>query len=133
MLLEKLGDFHQGDNPLRLAEVPPPVPGEEELLIQVLTCGVCHTELDEIEGRAPPPTLPTILGHQVVGRVIGTGKAVRSYRLGERVGVGWIHSACGRCEYCRSGFEILCPQFQATGRDVPGGYAELMTVKESFA
>src|SRR6185369_4733734 len=96
MLLEKLGDLHQGTNPLRLAEVPDPVAADDELLIQVLACGVCHTELDEIEGRTPPPKLPAILGHQAIGRVIAMGKSVRSYRLGERVGVGWIHSACGR-------------------------------------
>jgi alcohol dehydrogenase, propanol-preferring len=133
MLLEKLGDLHQGDNPLRLAEVEDSIPADDEILIQVLACGVCHTELDEIEGRMPPPIVPAILGHQAVGRVIGMGKSVRSCRLGERVGVGWIHSACGKCEFCQSSRENLCPQFQATGRDVPGGYAELMTVKQSFA
>lgn len=133
MLLEKLGTFHQGDCPLRLAEVPDSVPADDELLLKVVACGVCHTELDEIEGRTPPPRLPAILGHQTVGRVVGMGKSVRSYRLGERVGVGWIHSTCGRCEFCCSSRENLCPQFQATGRDVPGGYAELLTVKESFA
>lgn len=133
MLLEKLGIFHEGDSPLRRAEVADPTPADDELFIQVLACGVCHTELDEIEGRTPPPMLPVILGHEAIGRVIGMGKYVRSYRTGERVGVGWIHSACGTCEFCQSSRENLCPQFQATGRDVPGGYAELMTVKESFA
>lgn len=133
MLLENLGDLHQGDNPLRLAEVPDSVAADDELLIQVLACGVCHTELDEIEGRTPPPILPAILGHQAIGRVVGMGRSVRSYRLGERVGAGWIHSACGNCEFCHSNRENLRPRFQATGRDVPGGYAELMTVKESFA
>ena len=133
MLLEKLGMIHEGDSPLRLTEVPDPVPADDELLVHIMACGVCHTELDEIEGRTPPPVLPAILGHQAVGRVIGLGKAVRSHLLGERVGVGWIHSACGNCAYCRSGCENLCPQFQATGRDAPGGYAELLTVKEDFA
>jgi alcohol dehydrogenase, propanol-preferring len=132
MLLERLGTLHEGDSPLRLAEVPDPTPADDGLLLQVMACGVCHTELDEIEGRTPP-VLPAILGHQVVGRVIGMGKGVRAHYLGERVGVGWIHSACGICDFCRSGCENLCPRFQGTGRDAPGGYAELMTVKVDFA
>ncbi|MCE9524841.1 MAG: alcohol dehydrogenase catalytic domain-containing protein, partial [Planctomycetales bacterium] len=133
MILENLGILHEGSRPLRLVEVPEPVPADDELLVQVLTCGVCHTEIDEIEGRTPPSVLPAILGHQIVGRVIGFGKAVGSYLLGERVGIGWIHSACGTCDYCRSGRENLCIQFEATGRDSPGGYAEMMTVKVGFA
>jgi alcohol dehydrogenase, propanol-preferring len=133
MLLEQLGTVNEGDSPLRLAEVSRPSPAEDELLIQIMACAVCHTELDEIEGRTAPPRLPAILGHQAVGRVVGMGKSVRSYRLGERVGAGWIHSACGACEFCHSSRENLCPRFQATGRDVPGGYAEFMTAKENFA
>lgn len=132
-ILERLGVIHEGDSPLHLANVPDPVPADDELLVHVMACGICHTELDEIEGRTPPPILPATLGHQVVGRVIGVGRAVRSHCLGERVGVGWIGSACGNCEFCREACENLCPQFQATGRDTPGGYAELMTAKESFA
>lgn len=133
MLLEKLGCLQEGDEPLRLANVSDPAPKKDELLLQVLTCGVCHTELDEIEGRTPPRALPAILGHQAVGRVVGMGESVSSHLLGDRVGVGWIYSACGKCEYCRGGLENLCPEFEGTGRDSPGGYAELITVKAGFA
>ena len=97
------------------------------------TCGVCHTELDEIEGRTPPPRLPVIPGHQAVGRVEALGEGARLFHVGDRVGIAWIFSACGHCEFCRRGEENLCAQFQATGRDVHGGYAEWMTVPETFA
>jgi propanol-preferring alcohol dehydrogenase len=130
--------------PLELREVPQPVPAAGEILIKVSACGVCHTELDEIEGRTPPPRLPVIPGHQVVGKVVALEDArdtIRNVghfghvpaRAGERVGVGWIFSACGHCEYCRTGQENLCSDFRATGRDANGGYAEYMTVPEAFA
>jgi len=99
----------------------------------VSVCGVCHTELDEIEGRTPPPSYPLIPGHQVVGIVEKAGPGARRFKLGERVGVAWIFSACGKCAYCLSGQENLCPEFHATGRDAHGGYAEYMTVPEAFA
>jgi propanol-preferring alcohol dehydrogenase len=102
-------------------------------LLKVHTCGVCHTELDEIEGRTPPPRLPVIPGHQVVGVVEMTGPRANKYRPGDRVGVAWIYSACGECRLCRSGQENLCPDFRATGRDADGGYAEFMAVDEDFA
>jgi propanol-preferring alcohol dehydrogenase len=94
---------------------------------------VCHTELDEIEGRTPPPELPVILGHQVVGRVEQIGNSVRDITVGDRVGVAWIFSACGKCKHCLAGNENLCPNFKATGRDANGGYAEYMTVPADFA
>src|SRR5262249_44134265 len=119
--------------PLELAEWPDPVPGAGEILIRVTACAVCHTELDEIEGRTPPPRLPIILGHQAVGRVQALGPGVDGLRTGDRVGVAWIFSACGQCAYCLRGEENLCPRYQATGRDAPGGYAELMTVPAAFA
>jgi propanol-preferring alcohol dehydrogenase len=152
------------DAPLVLQEVPEPKPAPGELLIKVSACGVCHTELDEIEGRTPPPKLPVIPGHQVVGTVVAVPESsngdhprrklgtvpqnaqragqspfshnpVQSPRfsVGDRVGVAWIFSACGECEYCRSGQENLCHDFRATGRDANGGYAEYMTVPEGFA
>jgi propanol-preferring alcohol dehydrogenase len=133
MLIDKIANFAEFPNPLKLVEVPEPKPGEGEVLLQVLTCGVCHTELDEIEGRTPPPVLPIIPGHQVVGRVIACGKNARMYSTGTRLGVGWIYSACGECIYCKRGEENLCARFRATGRDVNGGYAEYMTVHENFA
>jgi propanol-preferring alcohol dehydrogenase len=103
------------------------------VLVRVSVCGVCHTELDEIEGRTPPPRLPVIPGHQIVGRVAEVGDGVEDLRQGERVGIAWIHSACGRCRHCRSGRENLCADFVATGRDVDGGYAACATVPAAFA
>lgn len=133
MVLESVGALQDNPTPLQLLELPDPVAGNEELLIRVSVCGVCHTELDEIEGRTPPPHLPIILGHQVVGRIEALGREVKEFKIGDRVGVAWIYSACGHCDYCLSGQENLCDKFRATGRDANGGYAELMTVPAAFA
>ncbi len=133
MLLRAITNLEDNPDPLEIADLPVPVPGEGEVRIRVSVCGVCHTELDEIEGRTPPPRLPVVLGHQAVGRVDALGPGVRDLREGDRVGVPWIFSACGRCKYCREGNENLCPFFVATGRDVNGGYAEFMTVPAPFA
>jgi alcohol dehydrogenase, propanol-preferring len=127
MLLRELAPLAKNPKPLTLDEVSKPKPNADEVLIRVSVCGVCHTELDEIEERTPPSQLPRILGHQVVG-VIEEGK-----NEGQRVGVAWIYSACGKCKYCLSGNENLCEQFQATGRDADGGYAEYMKVRADFA
>ncbi|MBS1257649.1 MAG: putative alcohol dehydrogenase AdhA [Candidatus Scalindua arabica] len=132
MILKKIGSFSENKAPLELANMPDPVPGETEILVRVSTCGVCHTELDEIEGRTPP-NLPVIPGHQVIGRVEQTGRKASSFNIGDRVGIGWIHSSCGKCRFCMEGKENLCNEFHATGRDVNGGYAQYMTVPESFA
>jgi len=135
-LLHPPGDRTGNGRPLSLEEIPDPLPGPGELLVQVSACGVCHTELDEIEGRTPPPRYPVVLGHQVVGRVVAAGPvgdASPTVAIGDRVGVAWIFDACGRCELCREGLENLCPDFRATGRDANGGYAELMTVPTPFA
>lgn len=133
MVLQRLCRLEENQAPLTLTELPKPLPAEHEVLLKVSACGVCHTELDEIEGRLPPPRLPVILGHQVVGRVEATGGRTGQIRIGDRVGVAWIHSACGTCKFCLAGRENLCADFAATGRDADGGYAEYMTVPESFA
>ncbi|MGE0554668.1 MAG: alcohol dehydrogenase catalytic domain-containing protein, partial [Gemmatimonadales bacterium] len=112
---------------------PLPSPGPDQIAIAVSVCGVCHTELDEIHGRTPPPSLPVIPGHQAVGRVVARGARARRFQVGDRVGVGWIWSACGECRWCRSARENLCPEFKATGRDADGGYAERLVVPERFA
>ncbi len=123
-----------GDNPaLSLEEIPVPRPGERELLIKVAACGVCRTELDEIEGRTSPSRFPMTPGHQVVGEVIAEGPNCKRQLLGRRVGVAWIHSACGHCPECLRGAENLCPAFRACGRDAHGGYAQFMTIPEPFA
>src|SRR5262249_16802408 len=128
MVLKALGPLRDNPAPLEPAEWPDPTPGAGEILVRGSACGVCHTELDEIEGRTPPPSLPVTLGHQVVGRVEALGEGVDGLRTGDGVGVAWIHSACGHCEFCLRGEENLCGRFRATGRDAHGGYAELMTV-----
>jgi alcohol dehydrogenase, propanol-preferring len=133
MLLKETSPINSGSLPLVTADWPDPAPAAGEILIKVSACGVCHTELDEIEGRMPPPTLPVILGHQVVGRVEALGAGADMFQIGDRVGVAWVFSACEHCEFCRRGEENLCEQFQATGRDKNGGYAERMTVPQSFA
>jgi alcohol dehydrogenase, propanol-preferring len=139
MLLNQITNLADNHTPLTLTELPDPVPGDGEVLIQVAACGVCHTELDEIEGRLPPPHLPIVLGHQVVGRVVeiasrdALAMTHPTLNIGERVGVAWIYSACGTCEFCRSERENLCRQFKATGLHAHGGYAQYMTVRADFA
>ncbi len=139
MVLNAIVSLERNDSPLVAAAVGDPVPGPGELLIKIAACGVCHTELDEIEGRTPPSRLPRILGHQVVGRVVALGPnpagldADTPLGLGDRAGVAWIYSACGHCVWCIEGRENLCPDFRATGRDADGGYAELMVVPAGFA
>ncbi len=133
MVLNKITDLRVDKEPLQLVELPDPKPAEDEVLLKVLVCGVCHTELDEIEGRTPPSRFPMVLGHEVVGRVVEKGARVTHLQIGDRVGVPWLFSSCGHCEYCQRGEENLCPEFKATGRDAFGGYAEYMVVKEKFA
>ena len=133
MVLDGICDLSKCREPLDLREIPDPVPAHDEVLVRISTCGVCHTELDEIEGRTPPPGFPVVPGHQVVGTVERAGTEVKALRPGDRVGVAWVYSACGRCRFCLEGNENLCSDFRATGRDADGGYAEYMTVRERFA
>ncbi len=133
MILDRIVSFADDRAPLRLADLRDPRPGRGEILLKVSTCGVCHTELDEIEGRTPPPRMPVVPGHQVVGRVAENGPGATRFAIGARVGVAWIFSACEACPQCLGGNENLCPDFRATGRDAHGGYAEYMTVAEAFA
>lgn len=134
LLLRQIAPLSQNPAPLSLEEIPEPKIGAGEVLIRVTRCGVCHTELDEIEGRTPPASLPVVLGHQVVGEIVevGASRGETPPTVGQRVGVAWIFSACGECEYCRSGRENLCPQFRATGRDANGGYAQYMAAPAAF-
>ena len=137
MILDSLGDVKPPHAPLKLVQHPEPTLTPGEVLLRVTGCGVCHTELDEIEGRTPPPHLPVILGHQVVGTLEPDGlpsaqEPAPALQKGQRVGVAWIASACGHCQYCLSGRENLCPEFKATGRDIDGGYAEYMKVRADF-
>jgi propanol-preferring alcohol dehydrogenase len=127
MLLHSTGPLDDRRDALIASDIPRPIPADGEILIKVSACGVCHTELDEIEGRTPPPKLPVVPGHEVVGIVAEAGPNVHRHSLGDRVGVGWIHSSDG------SDTENLSDAFHATGRDVNGGYAEFMTVPETYA
>ncbi|MCP4698249.1 MAG: zinc-dependent alcohol dehydrogenase family protein [Gammaproteobacteria bacterium] len=133
MVLERPCDLKENERPLTQTTLPEPQPGETEILVKVSACGVCHTELDEIEGRTLPPNLPVVPGHQAVGRVEQTGSRAHAFNIGDRVGIGWIYSACGKCKFCLNGNENLCGEFRATGRDANGGYAQYMAVPESFA
>ena len=133
MALKAICNLAENQRPLQLVDLPDPTPGEGEIIVKISACGVCHTELDEIEGRTPPPRFPVVPGHQAVGTVAELGPKATRFSVGERVGVGWIYSACGRCRNCRSGKENLCDDFIATGRDANGGYAEFMRVKDAFA
>jgi propanol-preferring alcohol dehydrogenase len=118
--------------PLELVEMPAPEPEAGEIRVKVSACGVCHTELDEIEGRLPPK-LPIILGHEIIGRVEKPGAGANKFKTGDRVGIAWIHSACGKCNFCRTGRENLCPDFKGTGCQADGGYAQYTVVAEDFA
>jgi len=131
-VLTETVDILQEPSPLKLLELPMPEIGAHEILVNVSACGVCHTELDEIEGRIKP-RLPVIPGHQVVGRVARTGAKSDRFREGDRVGIAWINSACGHCRFCGEGRENLCPDFRGTGMDADGGYAEFMKVDQDFA
>jgi propanol-preferring alcohol dehydrogenase len=127
MVLTSGAGFDQSGEPLVLQDLPRPVPGDGEILLQVLVCGVCHTELDEIEGRTPPPKYPVTPGHEIVGRVAELGPDCSRHEIGQRVGVGWIHSSSGRAD------ENISAAFVATGRDVDGGYADYFVVPERYA
>lgn len=130
MVLKEISPME--NEPLKMEDLPDPVPGNKEILIRISACGICHTELDEIEGRLPVK-LPIVLGHQIVGRVERLGPGATRFKPGDRVGVAWIHSACGQCHFCKEGRENLCLEFQGTGCHAPGGYAEYTTVSEEFA
>ena len=119
--------------PLKLADFPTPVPKDNQILVKVSVCGACHTDLDEAEGRLAPTKSPIVPGHQVVGKVIGKGKAVTRFRIGDRVGITWLFSSCGQCEFCRAGRENLCQKAEWTGKDADGGYAEFTVVGEDYA
>ncbi len=121
------------ENPLRAMEQAVPRPGPGEIRVRVRACGVCHTDLHTVEGDLPLPRLPLVPGHQIVGVVDSLGAGVRQFREGDRVGIPWLYSTCGACEYCRNGLENLCESARFTGYHVDGGYAEAAVVAEAFA
>ena len=119
--------------PLALSELPVPDPGPGQIRIRVRVCGVCHTDLHTVEGELKLPRLPVVPGHQVVGTVDALGQGVTRFRVGDRVGVPWLHQACGKCDYCRRGDENLCESAHFTGLHVDGGYADYMLAPADFA
>ncbi|MFP3879856.1 MAG: zinc-dependent alcohol dehydrogenase family protein [Dehalococcoidia bacterium] len=131
MVLNKISSVEE--KPLELVDLPEPIPGEGQILVRVFACGVCHTELDEIEGRVAPSRFPMILGHEIVGRVAALGPGASKFRKGDRVGIAWINWACGGCSFCLRGEENLCETAKWTGKDVHGGYAQYTVVSEDFA
>ncbi len=131
--VRKLPSLPLKRNPLDMTDLPDPSAGPGDVLLKVSACGVCHTELDEIEGRLAPPHFPLVLGHEVVGKVVEQGHEVSKYKTGDRLGVAWIYSSCGKCRFCRRGEENLCDHFQATGLHANGGYAQYIVVSEDFA
>lgn len=131
MILDKQSPIEE--KPLKLTDLPTPTPNDSQILVKVSVCGLCHTDLDEIEGRLRPTRLPIVLGHQVVGTVADTGKAVTKFKTRERVGITWLYSACGTCSFCQTGCENLCNHAEWTGKDADGGYAEYMVISEDFA
>lgn len=130
MQLRHPGALTEGQ--LIATDLPVPDPGPDEVLVRVETCGVCHTDLHIVEGDLEPRKLPLVPGHQVVGVVERSGELVRDPPVGARVGVAWLHHACGHCEACRRGQENLCPDIVFTGYDVDGGYAEYVVAPAAF-
>jgi propanol-preferring alcohol dehydrogenase len=120
-------------NPLLCSEIAAPEPAAGEVLVRVQACAVCRTDLHVIEGELACRKSPLIPGHQVVGRVQRAGAGASRFKPGDRVGIAWLHRACGVCEYCASGRENLCDQPEFTGWTVDGGFAEYAVVPESFA
>ncbi|REK09947.1 MAG: zinc-binding alcohol dehydrogenase family protein [Planctomycetota bacterium] len=126
MLLEKPG------TPLRAAEIDKPEPAEHQILIRVLACGVCRTDLHVVDGELAEPKLPLVLGHEIIGRVAATGPGAEKFAVGDRVGVPWLGETCGECPFCRSGRENLCDRPLFTGYTRNGGYAEYTVANEHF-
>jgi len=131
MLLSRPGDISA--RPLTLEEVADPVVGPRQILIEVTVCGVCHTDLHTVEGELSVPHLPRIVGHQIVGRVAKLGPGVTEWKMGERVGVPWLGSSCGRCRFCLSGRENLCDAARFTGLHIDGGYASYAVARADYA
>lgn len=131
MILDRQSPIEEA--PLKPADLPEPTPNDGQILVKVSVCGACHTDLDEAEGRLKPSKSPIVPGHQVVGEVIDKGKNVTKHKIGGRVGITWLFSSCGECDFCRTGSENLCSRAQWTGKDADGGYAEYMIIGEDFA
>lgn len=119
--------------PLAVGRAPEPKPGTNDILVRVHICGVCHTDLHEVEGELPTLRRPTIPGHQIVGTVAARGASAKRFDIGDKVGIAWLHDTCGTCDFCSTDRENLCEAARFTGWTVDGGYAEFATIPEDFA
>lgn len=129
----KAAILHELKTPLRIEQLPVPEPGYGDVLIKVTACGVCHSDLHAVDGDwTPPPVLPLIPGHEVAGRIAKLGDGVSGFEIGDHVGVPWMYSACGACEYCLAGMETICKKAEATGYTKPGGYAEYLVAPAAY-
>ena len=129
----KAAVVRQFGKPLTIEDVPVPIPGPGELLVKVMACGVCHTDLHAAEGDWPAkPSLPFIPGHEVAGVVAVLGTGVTDFKVGDAVGVAWLHDSCLRCEYCETGWETLCEHQHNTGYNCNGGFAEYVIASAAF-
>lgn len=127
MVLKSVG------SPLVEMELPDPLPGPVQLLLRVGACAVCRTDLHVFDGDLKDPSLPLILGHEIIGTVVAMGDGVEHFSIGDRVGVPWLGWTCGECNYCQSGRENLCSAARFTGYQINGGYAELAVADERFS
>ncbi|MGD9148423.1 MAG: zinc-dependent alcohol dehydrogenase family protein [Anaerolineae bacterium] len=121
------------ENPLEVVDMPAPEPVPGQIRLRVRACGVCHTDLHLVEGEIPSFRLPVVPGHQIIGRVEALGEGVERFAVGDRVGVPWLYSTCGRCDYCQRDLENLCDEARFTGQHADGGFAEYMVVPADFA
>ena len=120
------------NSPLRLAELPVPVPKENEVLLKVHACGVCRTDLHVLDGELANPKYPLILGHEIVGSVVDKGQKVERFTIGQRLGVPWLGHTCGQCRYCTNNHENLCDNALFTGYTLNGGYAEYTVADQRY-
>jgi propanol-preferring alcohol dehydrogenase len=121
------------NNPLKLVDIETPQPGPDEILVRVQECGICHTDLHTVEGELDLPKKPVVPGHQVVGVIEKLGEGASRFKEGDRIGMAWLYSTCGKCSYCRKDKENLCENAKFTGYHVNGGYAQYTVIHEDFA
>ena len=135
MVLNELGPVES--KPLKLTEITRhEISTPDEILIKIEACGVCHSQLHGIEGDwkdlGIPPTLPTVPGHEIVGKIVQVGKNVQKFTVGDRVGITPLLGSCMKCQYCKEGKEYLCEKMEVTGESLKGGYSEYITASENF-